>query len=714
DLLDVLAPEAAAARADLVSQGHGPAVDGHLPLRNLNPEELAVNALATDLDLQIVLDTPSPHERATTTRWTQRGIPHTIVPASGPHGQRYARFLHERLDRALAGGVRRPPMFSYRSASPAFSVWGWRVTSAEAPQGFRHLLSARTDGTGAILAGTGQVQVETPAAFVPGSVHRVFVAAGTRQLPPEPPIVHEVTADQNGRLHVAVDLGSIPSLEERAALTDALAVPTTRIWVLDRDPVPPSPGEQAPDERPLFDLDLPAPFDGWNVTVTAAARPGAYDLAFDSPVLDRRVNLYVWLPDAYTDAADPTPVAYFLHGTGLGRGHVDALRIDRHLARQSYVVVAPDTQDPLWCRSCWWVDARDDEYAVTYEELRQAGFEACEPLGICATDKPRVAAETHLYEEVITLTEAVLHVRTDRGGRAVFGHSMGASAAAHHGVRHPDRWAFAGALSGFLDTGADKEPVGDMWASYLSHQGYPPDPLAGPRLRNLSAVDLAPQTVGTGLDVTVTAGDGCLRDEPNCEPPSQANSGFFTELYVRQENDRSTPSMTELGLGHVYHAYEGTHFQGPQGLPLPVVYDTIYVDDLNRMFARNLVDPIRFSHKFIEREFSIWGYEFTVDRPNEEFLNVIAARLDGRDLRVAGTGTVGIVTPPAFEPHDAYVVEVTPAGRQPEVRTITADELGRLHLSVVLGAPRSVDETEAAIAAGAWDLPHTRIEVRTP
>jgi len=465
---------------------------------------------------------------------------------------------------------------------------------------------------------------------------------------------------------------------------------------------------------------LPAPFDAWNVTATPQADSRIVELGFDSVLLRRRAISHVYLPDAYATAEAPLPVAYFFHGTirvytlpgaddvfdglaeqgvplgypfgpGNGRGPTDFVR--HSLDRAEFVIVTPDSGPEPWCESCFFIDG-----------YRGRG----------------VAAESHFYEELIPLVEAVFAVRDDRAGRAVFGRSMGGGAALIHGLRHPDRFAFVGALSpSHIDWTEDPLLSYVLWKHYVDGQGYPPAQVAELTYRNLNPLDLAPNTIGTNQEIVIILGDGCVdHSEGACDgarltdDPQDYFFGAGQEIPLRRNADQYVPRLLQLGVPIQYIEREGLH-----GAINRDGYERYLLPRMNRIFAEGVPDPLRFSYKTADRSFRVWGYDFEVDRPNEEFLAILGARLDGRELVLAGTGSVTVRTPSRFAPASLHHVVVTPLspipplGEAPTEMTREADGEGRLEIPVVLGAPREIDERRELVDQGQLRFPQTRIEV---
>ncbi len=459
---------------------------------------------------------------------------------------------------------------------------------------------------------------------------------------------------------------------------------------------------------------LPAPFADWRVDVTPHVdEPRVLTVAFDSPALRRRTELLVWVPDHYRATEAPLPVCWFLHGTvaverpaafdrvaapleDRGRNLPALLRTGRQrvvvpgtmgfdelLDEARFLVVAPDAGAPPWCQACNWIDG-----------LRGNG----------------VAAETHLYEEAIPLVQALFRVRVDRAGRAVIGHSMGGGGAAIQGFRHPDRFGFVGCSSGVLSLVDDHVSRRRLrWLFYNRGQGFRPLPADEIHYRNHNLLDLAPNVVGSGLEMVVVIGTGTPSGDEYLPPDTDYGIGSRADVTMestqRRVNDEIAHRLTELGVPFTYVTRTGYHSIGRS------TFRKFFRQRMERVFELGVADPVTFTYKSADRDLSVWGYDCTVLRPNTEFLHLLRARTDGRDFTLAGTGTVRVVTPAAFEPGAALRVTRT-TGTEPVAQTATAaDPDGRVTLELDLGPPRDEDETRRAVATGRFPFPHTRLEL---
>jgi hypothetical protein len=219
-------------------------------------------------------------------------------------------------------------------------------------------------------------------------------------------------------------------------------------------------------------------------------------------------------------------------------------------------------------------------------------------------------------------------------------------------------------------------------------------------------MDLAPQVAAGNIEFIFMAGDGCLLGpNPAACDPRELNPALL-ETSIRRNNDQASARLAELGVPHTYIQREGVHGDGRQE-----TYRDFFLPRLNKLFSESVADPVRFTYKTVDTAFSIWGFDFSVDRGNNEFLNILGARRDARDLMLAGTGIVHVRTPPVFHPGRSYRVLVTPAGQPSQESVVVPVGEGRIELDVTLGPPRDVDERRELVENGQFPFPVTRIEV---
>jgi len=733
-----VAPDAGARYdAYLLSQGLRPRGGVDIDYRNLSPLELAPQVIAANVEVVItaLFEEGTGNERAAA-RLAELGLPHTYFSHGGARftsdGALFRSHVFGALLRTFDEPLPTPAVFSYKSADRAFSVWGYDFTVTRQNTEFLNVLGARADGSDFILAGTGDVAVRTPRAFTPGQRYQVTMTPDQRtedprdpgqKLAPSRPRQIQATADARGRLAFPVELRPSRVLDEPGPLSwfdagwvEKFEFPHVRVEIapLRAESVDPSTGTPW-----LWKDTLPAPFAGWNVSVSPwPGNPQVLTVDFDSPALRLRARSYVALPDSYLKQERAFPVLYFVHGTvdgappqsGKWQSYNMGFQKRSALARSQYVVVSVDMGDASWCQYCWWIDSLHPKSDTIPGRNDTTG-----------PHLPPADAEKHLYSEVIPLVEAMFRVRTDRGGRGIIGNSMGGAGAVTNGFRHPDTFAFVGGLSGYL---YDVSTLGSNENSiYFDRQGYPSRYEGEVWYRNISPFELGSHLPGTDVEVLVSAGDGCVdpvnadnyciedvvTDPPSTDPLLTVVSGGYVEKEIRSDNDRASRRWAEVGAAHTFATMHGIHYK-PDG----EVYESWYLDRINRKFASTTVDPFRFSYKSAFRSFTAWGYGFAVDRPNDEFLNVLGARLDGRSFTLAGTGRVTVTTPPTLKGNHSYRVRITDASGAVREAALRSDGSGRLTLPVTLGAERTEDERNELIDAGRFAFPTTHVELLEP
>ncbi|HEX9890290.1 MAG TPA: alpha/beta hydrolase-fold protein [Nitriliruptorales bacterium] len=514
-------------------------------------------------------------------------------------------------------------------------------------------------------------------------------------------------------LAAAITVGS-PQLAGEGATIDAppIEVPEPALGGAGPESTPPRAAVASQDEASSDG----ARFDGWNVTVRTDpgyANEQILEVAFDSPVLGLRTIMLVWLPDRYAGVEEPLPTLYYLHGTthsnsfgvaqelaeqgvdapaglrpGSGRGSPFGVGFHENLDEQQFVVVAPDMQFPAWCGHCWWIDGRDGQ---------------------------GVDAETHLFEEVVPLTEHLFGVRSDRSGRAILGASMGANGALLQAFRHPDRFAFVGGLSPTYSGFGHAVPPflqvhgGNIWWQYIQDQGYGHPAQDEIHYRALEPVNLTPQMLSADVEIVAVNGDGCLPvapDEGACE-----NADPHLEEFIWHHTMGVWSSLlVERGVEHTWIEREGPH-----GGINRDSYERWFLPRINQRFAEGVDTPERFSYRTIDLDFDIWGYEVQVDRTNTEFLSLLDAGTDGRALTLAGTGVVTLRTPPVVDrgrrDGRTYEVTGTPDSAPAWTQTVVTDDEGRLTFTFELAPGRDVDERIELVQTGAFVFPRTRIAI---
>jgi S-formylglutathione hydrolase FrmB len=246
-----------------------------------------------------------------------------------------------------------------------------------------------------------------------------------------------------------------------------------------------------------------------------------------SPALAHDVDVRVLTPDGFDPGRDHLPVLWLLHG-GFGSsadwttaGDAEALTDGLPM-----IVVMPDAGTGGWYAD-WWR----------------------------GTPEGPQRWETFHLDELRPFIEARYQTRTDRGGRAIAGLSMGGFGAMSYAARHPDLFGFAASFSGAVDL-LHPGISAVVTISPLAHQGLPGD-VFGPRVveesrwRAHNPVDLASNL--RGVEMQLRTGNG---------QPGGAHGGGFDpqEMGVSQATATLHARLDALGIPHLYDDYgPGAH-----------------------------------------------------------------------------------------------------------------------------------------------------------
>jgi hypothetical protein len=123
------------------------------------------------------------------------------------------------------------------------------------------------------------------------------------------------------------------------------------------------------------------------------------------------------------------------------------------------------------------------------------------------------------------------------------------------------------------------------------------------------------------------------------------------------------------------------------------VYADYIVPAANDLFSSKLVDSGSFSYRTVIPHFAVWGYDVSVERQNDEFLSLSAARTDGSSFTLTGTGKVHLRTPAGFMPGSTHLVTITAQDGSGVEQSQVADPDGRLQTTIDLGGGQLVDQT---------------------
>ncbi len=383
------------------------------------------------------------------------------------------------------------------------------------------------------------------------------------------------------------------------------------------------------------------------------------ELAFANPLLDPpfpSTTVRVLVPGGAASSRKRYPVVLLLHGIGdsarawTTRQDGWPVTLESFTDGKDVIVVMPD--------------GGQGATAGWYSDWHNGG----------ASGPP--AWETYHLDQLLAYVDRTFPTRTDRGGRVVGGLSMGGFGAMSYAARHPDRFAGAFSFSGALDTTLIAAIFNErIWGNRL---------LDDVRRRGHNPVDLADNLADTQVWFRIGMG---MAGGPGPKDPESAG----LEALLWPTNQSFAGALRAAGVPHTYEAYpQGGHnwYHWHDGFQRAWPQMQALFEDLRPA-------PSSFRYRSAEPAFQIWGWEVTVARSVVELLQLRDVSAAG--LRLEGSGTVNLVTPPAYRPGALYSIQATPrASVQPALAA--ADDAGRLQFSVALGPPLTPAATSLAAA----------------
>jgi S-formylglutathione hydrolase FrmB len=298
-----------------------------------------------------------------------------------------------------------------------------------------------------------------------------------------------------------------------------------------------------------------------------------------------------------------------------------------------------------------------------------------------STPPPRFAS--YVVDELVPFVERHLGVAAGRAYRALDGESLGGYGSYAIGLTHPDEWSTIGADSGIMNillgpglagpspvAAPDVVPPTQLPAVLLPGPLGAPVPLSdlpGPAA-NIGVVlyafgdpvadqsyYLARQPVDLALNAAAFNGRQqslMIRGFSNDTIPRMASDfslpGYLTaqafEDLVLPTNVEMNQAFSQAGVSQHYELHPGIHsdtYWNPW-LRAQVVAQYAVVRHWDGKGSPP-PDPTTFSYTSGEKDFKVWGWQFSVRRPVDEQLRITNATCSG--LTLHGTGKVHVVLP---------------------------------------------------------------------
>jgi hypothetical protein len=308
--------------------------------------------------------------------------------------------------------------------------------------------------------------------------------------------------------------------------------------------------------------------------------------------------------------------------------------------------------------------------------------------------------------------ERTFPVRRGRAWTGIDGVSLGGFGSWKLALKHPDRFASVGSISGALNVlvapGASvtiAAPAAIPWTGDTLPRPPPPpapdipgfpfgnpfrtfgDPVTNEwYYRTNNPLDLAANAEGLAMRQLV------FDAEPAAEPPSAATFGDVgLEAAVLPMNLEMDARLSALGHDHEFEVARGNHSWASR---YPFIREQLEFHA--RALNGRARPPRAFTYRSAESAFEVHGWRFRVDRDAHEFLE---AEIAPGELALSGTGTVHVVTPASFRPGAGYNVQWSD---NDAILVTRAGPDGRLRFDVSLGGSAPVDHHDAIAALPGW------------
>jgi S-formylglutathione hydrolase FrmB len=369
----------------------------------------------------------------------------------------------------------------------------------------------------------------------------------------------------------------------------------------------------------------------------------------------------VYLPPGYENSGLSYPVVYLLHGGGGDEANWVTFGGVQQLLDAQYA------QDPAHAV----IAVMPDGYNGNWYDFYNKSF----------------LVQTYFLDYVIPYVDSHFRTIADRRGRVIEGLSNGGYGAAMFAAKAPDRFVAAGLMSANIEAddfeGLYEPMVSGRFRSsstdgVVGAETYYYGNLPKNLVPNLDHVDLVIDVGGTCSTNDVLI-DGC-------------STWAYPEALFRVTNENFKQALDDNHYAGTcdFRESEGSHawrwwIKWFTERDLPFFYERMLAPMPTSSATFTPTPPGSFRYRSISPTFSVWGYDVTVQRQAEEFLDLDTVTAAGFQIR--GTGSAVITTAARYRQGTHYTVAGTgPAGPV----TLTADRSGRLRIPVDLG-PSHVD-----------------------
>lgn len=296
------------------------------------------------------------------------------------------------------------------------------------------------------------------------------------------------------------------------------------------------------------------------------------------------------------------------------------------------------------------------------------------------------------------------HFRTiaNRGSRAIAGLSMGGAGAMIYAARHPDLFVAASSYSGDVDNlySGSVPGIPYRWNNYgsVTAGGLPADvwglrETERVRWRDHNPIDLAPNL--RGVHLTLRTGNGKLGgphdndqlDRPTCVWCTPNLLTIYGEVNVYSGNVALHRALVEQRIPHTWDGDRA----GLHSWPYWTHYLNLDLPIFMRLFSSPPPPPSLFTYRTAESQYDVHGWQVTMNRPVTEFSEIDGVATGG--LRITGSGSALVRTPPSYRPGGRYQVRLTGQQGTQQLK-LTASRSGRLEIPVKLGPGNRYQEDD--------------------